>query len=264
MVVYTLDRNDKIGIFDSGLGGISVLNTLKSLLPNESYIYIGDSLHAPYGTKSKEEVFQLSKDICDQLIKMGVKAIVIACNTATSAAVSRLRDMYDIPIIGMEPAVKPALRSSEGQVVVIATEMTLKEEKFIKLVEGLDDGYRVEKLPAPEWVDCVENHLHDVPFVQNCVNDFLEKHIPKASTIVLGCTHYIFLKDYIRQFYHDQIDIYDGNVGTALQLKNTLESMDLIIDAQTQLQPSIQILNTKSESYVEKAYNLLTKMERRL
>lgn len=79
----------------------------------------------------------------------------------------------------------------------------------------------------------------------------------------MGCTHYIFLKDYIRQFYHDQIDIYDGNVGTALQL-NTLESMDLIIDAQTQLQPSIQILNTKSEFYVEKAYNLLTKMERRL
>lgn len=259
-----MNKYDKIGIFDSGLGGISVLNTLKSLLPNESYIYIGDSLHAPYGIKSKEEVFELSKAICDHLIALGVKAVVIACNTATSAAVTRLRDMYDIPIIGMEPAVKPALRSSEGQVVVIATEMTLKEEKFLKLVESLEDGYRVEKLPAPEWVDCVENHLQDQLYVEKCVNELLETHIPKATTLVLGCTHYIFLKEYIYRFYKGKIEIYDGNVGTALQLKNTLESLDLIADVREDKIPTLEIFNTKSEDYASIAYGLLSVNERGL
>jgi glutamate racemase len=140
MVVFKLNKNSSIGVFDSGLGGLSVLATLQKLLPNESYIYVGDSKNAPYGTKSKEEVLELSRQICNQLVSLDVKAIVIACNTATSAAVNQLREEYDIPIIGMEPAVKPALRQSKGKVAVLATEMTLKEEKFQKLIESLEDG----------------------------------------------------------------------------------------------------------------------------
>ena len=162
------------------------------------------------------------------------------------------------------PAVKPALRSSEGQVVVIATEMTLKEEKFLKLVESLEDGYRVEKLPAPEWVDCVENHLQDQLYVEKCVNELLETHIPKATTLVLGCTHYIFLKEYIYRFYKGKIEIYDGNVGTALQLKNTLESLDLIADVREDKIPTLEIFNTKSEDYASIAYGLLSVNERGL
>lgn len=258
MVVLGLDKKSKIGIFDSGLGGLSVLHTLSELLPNESFIYIGDSKNAPYGTKTKEEVFELSKKICDDLIAYDVKAIVIACNTATSAAVSQLRDLYSIPIIGMEPAIKPALKQSSGPVVVIATEMTLKEEKFLKLVDSLDDGYRIVKLPAPEWVDCVENHMADVQYVETCVDSFLMQHIPKAQNIVLGCTHYIFLKDYIRSYYDDKIEIFDGNVGTALQLKNTLESLDCLAEEkETTDTERIVVFNTKSEDNVTKSYNML-------
>lgn len=251
-----MNNNSKIGVFDSGLGGLSVLHTLQTLLPNESFIYYGDSVNAPYGVKTKDEVFELSKAICDALVEKNVKAIVIACNTATSAAVERLRVLYDIPIIGMEPAIKPALKHSTGQVAVLATEMTLKEEKFQKLVEALEDGYRIEKIPAPEWVDCVENHLFDEAYVQSCVNDFLETHISKVNAIVLGCTHYVFLKNRISDYYGGKVEIFDGNMGTALQLKNTLMSRDLVKD--DTLAPTLEIINTKSSDYVEKSHELLS------
>lgn len=254
-----MDKNRKIGVFDSGLGGLSVLHTLRAMLPNESYIYIGDSKNAPYGTKTKEDVFKLSKNICDQLVAYDVKAIVIACNTATSAAVTQLRQLYSIPIIGMEPAIKPALKQSVGPVVVIATEMTLKEEKFLKLVNHLDDGYRIEKLPAPEWVECVENHIFNVDYVKSCVDLFLRSHIPNAQNIVLGCTHYIFLKDFIRDYYGGNIEIFDGNIGTALQLKNTLASQNGLIEDVDRLDtPNIIIYNTKSDENVTKSYDMLT------
>ena len=134
-----LNRQSRIGIFDSGLGGISVLYEIHKLLPNESIVYYGDSGNAPYGVKSKEVVYELSKNICDYLIENeGVKAIVIACNTATSAAVDKLRGQYNIPIIGMEPAIKPAIVGTKGAIVVLATEMTLKEEKFNNLLHSFE------------------------------------------------------------------------------------------------------------------------------
>lgn len=261
MVVFKLNKNSSIGVFDSGLGGLSVLATLQKLLPNESYIYVGDSKNAPYGTKSKEEVLELSRQICNQLVSLDVKAIVVACNTATSAAVNQLREEYDIPIIGMEPAVKPALRQSKGKVAVLATEMTLKEEKFQKLIESLEDGYRVEKIPAPEWVACVENHMDDEPFVKRCVDDFLREHFPEKKDIVLGCTHYIFLKRYIQDYFNHEIEIFDGNVGTALQLKNTLSSRGMLNDStnsESFMYPdNVKIINTKSQVYVEKSVELM-------
>lgn len=265
MVVHNLNKYSKIGIFDSGLGGLSVLNTVESLLKKEGFIYIGDSLNAPYGTKTKDEVFELSKKICDDLIAKDVKAIVIACNTATSAAVSKLRDLYDIPIIGMEPAIKPALKQTEGQVVVLATEMTLKESKFVNLVDKLEEGYRIAKVPAPEWVECVENHMDDEDYVKACVDQFLDAHIPNAQNLVLGCTHFIFLKEEIEKYYKGKIEIFDGNMGTALQLKNTLESMELLLDEDIYHENDksrIEVINTKSEEYVNKSLNLLSILKR--
>lgn len=262
-----VNKNSKIGIFDSGLGGLSVLNTIRGLLPNESYIYIGDSKNAPYGTKTKEQVFELSKAICDTLIEKDVKAIVIACNTATSAAINKLRDIYDIPIIGMEPAIKPALKQSIGKVAVLATEMTLKEEKFQKLVESLEDGYRIIKLPAPDWVECVENHLNDSEYVKSSVTTLLEANIPSTHSLVLGCTHFIFLKDYIRDYYHNDVEIFDGNIGTALQLRNTLESQGLLIEEESisfgsEVTNAVEIYNTKSDEYVTKSYELLSMLRK--
>lgn len=256
-----MDKFSKIGVFDSGLGGLSVLHTIRQIMPNESLIYIGDSRNAPYGTKEKSEVLDLSKQVCDTLISKDVKAIVIACNTATSAAVNELRTMYDIPIIGMEPAIKPALRQTEGKVLVLATEMTLKEEKFQQLVDSLEEGHRVIKKPAPEWVQLVENDMSDLDHVQNEVDGFLEKVAERIEAVVLGCTHFIFLKPYIKAYYKDKVEIFDGNMGTALQLKNLLESHNWLND-QTEA-GSVEIINTKSSVFVEKSYEMFDWLETR-
>lgn len=256
-----LDKFSKIGVFDSGLGGLSVLHTIRQIMPNESLIYIGDSKNAPYGIKEKSEVLNLSKQVCNTLTTKDVKAIVIACNTATSAAVNELRTAYDIPIIGMEPAVKPALRQTDGKVLVLATEMTLKEEKFQQLVESLEEGYRIIKRPAPEWVGLVENHMSDTDLVHKEVDGLLNKVNEKISAVVLGCTHFIFLKPYIKAYYNDQVEIFDGNMGTALQLKNLLESCDRLNDRSEA--GSVEIINTKSEAYVEKSYEMFRWLETR-
>lgn len=259
--MYRLDKFSKIGVFDSGLGGLSVLHTIRQIMPNESLIYIGDSGNAPYGTKEKSEVLNLSKKVCDILVSKDVKAIVIACNTATSAAVNELRRAYDIPIIGMEPAIKPALRQTEGKVLVLATEMTLKEEKFQQLVDSLEEGYRIIKMPAPEWVGLVENHMSESDYVKKEVEGFLDKVTDKIDAVVLGCTHFIFLKSYIKAYYKEQVEIFDGNMGTALQLKNLLESHKWLNDKSEV--GSIEIINTKSDVFVEKSYEMFDWLEMR-
>ncbi|MDW7661394.1 MAG: glutamate racemase [Bacillota bacterium] len=256
-----MDKFSKIGVFDSGLGGLSVLHTIRQIMPNESLIYIGDSGNAPYGTKEKSEVLNLSKKVCDTLVSKDVKAIVIACNTATSAAVNELRRAYDIPIIGMEPAIKPALRQTEGKVLVLATEMTLKEEKFKQLVDSLEEGYRIIKMPAPEWVQLVENHMSESDYVKKEVEGFLDKVTEKIDAVVLGCTHFIFLKPYIMAYYKDQVEIFDGNMGTALQLKNLLESHKWLNDNSEM--GSVEIINTKSGVFVKKSYEMFDWLEMR-
>lgn len=256
-----MDKFSKIGVFDSGLGGLSVLHTIRQIMPNESLIYIGDSKNAPYGIKEKSEVLSLSKQVCNTLIENDVKAIVIACNTATSAAVNELRSAYDIPIIGMEPAIKPALRQTDGKVLVLATEMTLKEEKFQQLLDSLEEGYRVIKWPAPEWVELVENHMSDTIRVRSEVEELLSKVTEKVDAVVLGCTHFIFLKPLIRAYYNNKVEIFDGNMGTALQLKNLLESNHCLND---QIDVgSINIINTKSDVFVEKSYEMFDWLEKR-
>lgn len=225
-------------------------------MPNESILYIGDSLNAPYGTKSKDEVYELSKAICDRFIEIGVKAIVIACNTATSAAADRLRELYEVPIIGMEPAVKPALAQVQGRIFVFATDMTLKEEKFNALVEKYDTYHRVIKCPAPEWVDVVENHLDEEDRVQEALTLVLKRHdITEKDGIVLGCTHFIFLRAHIEAYYNGKVEVFDGNMGTALQLKN-------ILNSSSDLEPSthsaeIDVINTKSEVLTQISKQLL-------
>ncbi len=256
-----MNQHSKIGIFDSGLGGLSVVHTIQSLMPNESFVYIGDSQNAPYGTKDKMEVLTLSKNICDTFIEMDVKAIVVACNTATSAAINMLRDAYDIPIIGMEPAIKPALEQKEGKILVLATDMTLKEEKFMKLLDQHDKSYRVVPKPAPELVSVVENHIDDLELINRTVHAFLNEVEQTVEAVVLGCTHFIVLKDIIQAYFGDHVDIYDGNMGTAMQLKNILEANQLRNTDQSL--GTIEIYNTKGEDFVEKSKNILSIFESR-
>lgn len=240
------DRNLAIGIFDSGMGGISVLAQLIKLMPNEKYIYYGDSKNAPYGVKDPKEVRKLCINICDFFIDKGVKAIVVACNTATSAAINELRERYDIPIIGMEPALKPAATMvTDGKIVVMATEMTLKEKKFSALMDKYSDKKDILKLPCPKLVEIIEAGVIEGKDVERSIKDCFDGiNMNEVSSIVLGCTHYIFLKDDIRNFVGDKVNIIEGNEGTARHLNNILNKNNLLKQSSEE-EVLIDIYNSK-------------------
>ena len=226
--------NNPIGVFDSGVGGISVLSELYKLMPCEDYIYLGDSKNAPYGTKTEDEIKKYTKESVKRLTSLGVKAIVIACNTATSVAADELRQSYDIPIIGIEPAVKPAATRHKGQnVVVMATPMTLKKEKFISLMDSYSDVSKIIPLPCPNLVEIIEKGLTEGKeidvYLENLFAPFKDT---KISAIVLGCTHYPFIKNAIRQSLGYDVDIIDGGYGTAKETKRRLAESDLLSASQ--------------------------------
>lgn len=216
-----------IGIFDSGLGGISVLKELRTWLPYEDYIYYGDSAFAPYGEKSKAEITDRCKQICDYLIAKRVKAIVIACNTATSACVNELRELYkDIPIIGMEPALKVAANGKTGQhILVMATAFTLKEKKFEKLMLQYSKYNTIYKQPCPKLVELIENnHFKDQTIVDEQLRAYLTPYATKnLDSIVLGCTHFVFFKKQMQAIVKEHMTIVDGNKGTACHVKEVLK-----------------------------------------
>lgn len=218
-----------VGVFDSGLGGISVLAELIRQMPSLNYSYFGDSQNAPYGTKKVEEVLKRSREICQNFVSEGAVAIVVACNTATAASVKELRQEFDIPIVGMEPAVKPAAAilgkyDLPMKMAVLATPMTLKEEKYQKLVDTLEVRQSVVELPSPELVHLVENHFEDEPMLKRVVTSYFNTRvepIENLSVMVLGCTHFVFLKPYFASVASG-IDIVDGNLGTARRLQDLL------------------------------------------
>ncbi len=221
----------KIGVFDSGFGGISVLAQMMKEMPNESFYFYGDSKYAPYGEKSKEEIKARCFHICEELVKQDVKAIVIACNTATSACIQDLRKMYDIPIIGMEPALKPAVHEKSKQsVIVMATPFTLKEEKFANLMRRYENNHTIIKLPTPKLVRLVEqDQLENKALCMQVLNDYFKDiDLNQVNAIVLGCTHFVFYKDYIQELVGNHITIYDGNRGTSKHLKQILETRQIL------------------------------------
>ena len=227
-----MDRRDKpIGLFDSGIGGISVLKEVVNILPNEDYIYFGDSKNAPYGTKKVEEVQNLSFKAVDFLLNKGVKAVVVACNTATSAAIEQLRQRYiDVPIIGIEPALKPAVElGNKGKILIMATPMTLAETKFNKLMKAYKNEADFEPLPCAGLVELIEAGKLDSEEIE----EFLKVKLKPfqngdIAAIVLGCTHYPFVKKQIISVLHREVEIIDGSAGTAKQLKRQLEGYKLL------------------------------------
>lgn len=214
----------KVGIFDSGIGGITVLKTAIEKLPQVEYIYYSDNLHVPYGTKPKEEVIGYVKDVVKFLVNEGVEAIVIACNTATSVAVNELRAMYDLPIIGMEPAVKLALDDNQtGKVLVTATPLSLREEKYKNLVAHVDHEHRAVSLPLPELVTFAEAKNFDEMMIKTYFEEKLaEYNLDEYVGIVLGCTHFVYFRKYLEKILPKHIKIYDGNEGTIKHLKECL------------------------------------------
>lgn len=222
--------NQPIGVFDSGLGGLSVLGELWKLMPNEKYIYIGDSKNAPYGTKSECEIKKYTEENITKLINMGVKAVVIACNTATSVAANELREIFSIPIIGIEPAIKPAAENHKGgNIIVMATPMTLKKEKFKNLMNSYNDISNIVPLPCPNLVEIIEKGITSGKEIDEYLNKlFIPYKKEKISAIVLGCTHYPFIKDSIKSLFSYDIDIIDGAKGTARETKRRLEEEGLL------------------------------------
>ncbi len=216
----------KVGIFDSGVGGITVLKTALKLLPQVDYIYYSDNNHVPYGTKTKEEVLGYVNDVVAFLISQQVDAIVIACNTATSIAVKTLRSRYPVPIIGMEPAVKLAFNHhSDGKVLVTATSLTLKEEKFKNLVNRLGEEERVCTLALPELVTFAEAFMFEEAQIKAYFKEKLKDYpLEEIVAIVLGCTHFVYFKKILKECLPPHITVYDGNEGTIRHLKELIDS----------------------------------------
>ena len=220
-----------IGVFDSGLGGISVLRELVAFLPNENYLYLGDSKHAPYGTKSLQEVQELTCNNIEYLIGKGAKAIVVACNTATSAAIQILREHHkDMPIIGIEPALKPAvLQKEHPNVLVMATPMTLREEKFHALMKRYENQAEIISLPCPGLVEFVERGELEgealEAYFKELFAPFADKKIDSA---VLGCTHYPLVKNVIQKMLGDSVTLFDGGEGTAHETYRRLKEKNLL------------------------------------
>ena len=217
-----------VGFLDSGLGGISVLGEALQLMPDENYIYYGDTRNIPYGDKPPEEVYRCTHAAVDELIARGCKAIVIACNTATSAAAAQLRQELSLPIIGMEPALKPAsMLPGDGRVLVMATQNTLRLPKFQALMELY--GKDAIPLPCSGLMECVEEGHLSGARVENLLQTLFEPYRSEnIKAVVLGCTHYPFLRDTIRRFFPPETTLMDGNLGTVKQLRRRLEEEDLL------------------------------------
>ncbi len=211
-----------IFVFDSGLGGISILQELVKELPHEKFVYFGDSANAPYGDRTTKEIANLTFSHVNYFIEQGVKAVVIACNTATAAAAPTLRKKYsNVPIICVEPAIKQAsLEHPMDDILVIATKATLKLEKFNKLKNKLSHGAKIISLPCPGLVELIEQGDLSNPQIKQYL---AEKIAPYKSVkaVVLGCTHYPFIKKQIKALL-PEADIYDSAIGTAMELKRQL------------------------------------------
>lgn len=231
MTVKPLNR--PIAVFDSGMGGISVLRELVAIMPNENYIYFGDSAHAPYGTKTIEEVRQMTLNHARRLFAEGAKGLVVACNTATSAAVRSLREQYpNTPIVGIEPAVKPASQCKEHpRVLVMATPMTIREEKFKNLMHRYEADAEIIPLPCPGLMDFVERGDLDGEDLQKYLVELLfEFKHDKVDAVVLGCTHYPFVKAMIQKTLGEEVLVFDGGAGTAREMQRRLARENLLTD----------------------------------
>ena len=224
-------REQPIGVFDSGLGGVSVLRELVSLLPAEDFIYFGDAAHAPYGKRSEREIRALTTAQVDRMAAAGVKAVVLACNTATSAACAPLRRRYrGMPIIGMEPALKPAILSgNRPRVVVMATHATLRQKKFARLMERFKEAGEIVKLPCPEIVEFVERgEIHSDALMRYLEERFSSVSNVPVNCVVLGCTHFPFVRDAIQAVAGQSVQIFDGAAGTARELERRLQELDAL------------------------------------
>lgn len=225
-----MNTSAPIGVFDSGVGGLSVLHDIRAALPNEDLIYVADSGHVPYGSKSQEYIQQRSATLSRFLIEQGSKAIVVACNTATAAAATHLRSAFSLPIVAMEPAVKPAAAATRSGVIgVLATVGTIKSAQLAALLERFGRGIEVVTQPCPGLVEQVEAGDLDGPATRALVERFTAPLMQRGvDTIVLGCTHYPFLRPLIADIVGSDVALIDTGAAVARQLQRVMWSHKLL------------------------------------
>ena len=257
-----MTNNNPIGLFDSGIGGTSIWKEIHQLLPNESTIYLADSKNAPSGQKSKDEIIQLSFKNTEFLLDQNCKLIVVACNTATTNAIKELRDKYDVPFIGIEPAIKPAATNSKTQKIgILATKGTLNSELFYKNVEKFQDIKIIEQI-GYNLVTLIENGEMNSPEMNDLLQEYLTPMIEQnIDYLVLGCTHYPSLIPQIEKIIPKNIKIIDSGEAVARQTKSILENK---VGFRNSLEKSTQIFYTNANpkvlsEIVGKKYNVIKK-----
>ena len=226
-----------IGVFDSGVGGLSVLGEIRARLPAESLLYVADSGHVPYGEKSPEYIRERCRLIADFLLGAGAKALVVACNTATVAAVAELRERHpDLPIVGMEPAVKPAAAATRSGVVgVLATTGTLKSARFAALLDRFAHDVQVVTQPCPGLVECVEQGALQAAQTRALLASYVQPLLAAGcDTLILGCTHYPFLKPLLRELVPAGVELIDTGAAVARQLERLLAERGLLASGPAQ------------------------------
>lgn len=231
-------KNDYIAVFDSGVGGISVLRHLAKCMPQERFLYYGDSANAPYGTKTARQVQDLSLAVAEKLLAQGIKALVIACNTATAAAVDLLREKYpDMIVVGIEPAVKLAAdRFPSGSVGIMATPLTIDSEKLHKLEDRWGTQCTITPIPAPGLVELIEAGKAVSAESEALLQPLLAPFAGKLDAVVLGCTHYPFAAPVIQKLLGESTTLLDGGEGTALQTRRRLAEKDLLRSGEGEIQ----------------------------
>ena len=242
----------KIGVFDSGLGGLSVLKELRKLLPNEDYIYYADSINVPYGEKSDEELLDLTSKIVDYLLEKDCKLIVIACNTATTSCMKRLRELYpDTIFVGTVPAIKVAYDHNYKNTIILSTPYTTKSKRVQELMHDYTrDDQELYLVSGENLASLIEdnNSLE----IDNVLNRILSPYKDKADSIVLGCTHYSLIKEEIEKVLPNVVQL-DGCKGISEEVKRQLESHNLIENNSGDL----TIINTKNDELVKRSYEIL-------
>lgn len=248
-------NNLPIGIFDSGVGGLSILNAVCQLMPNENLIYVADSAYTPYGEKTDKQIEDRVLAISDFLERQNVKAMVVACNTATAAAVSLLREKYSCPIVGLEPALKPAAEASRNQKIgVLATQATLRSHKYLALKNKFSSSLNIFEKASPLFVNLVEESEkiseREFLLIQAELKYFQDAGV---DSLVLGCTHYPFLTDAISKIMGEQVKLYESSMAVAIELRRRLENNST---SQTQ-RPTCHFFSTHPESATAKFNRLM-------
>lgn len=248
--------NRAIGVFDSGLGGISVWQALYNALPNESLIYLGDGARCPYGSRSRDEVRQYTEEAVERLLSEGCKMVVVACNTATAVAIKYLREKYpSIPFVGLEPAVKPAALTTEAGIIgVLATKRSLEGDHFRRAEEKYGSEVTILKTVGEGFVEAVEANEEHTAETEELVRKAVQPLVEAgADKIVLGCTHYPFLREEIARVAGEGVEIIDSSEAVARRVIALLDENNL--RAEEGSVPEYRFLTFADEAYVEKLRN---------